>query len=390
MIPNATPGPANATTKPPIAGPSTRAVVPRLDISATAFGRSFEPTIWKTSACRAGPSSAATTPPTHRQRVDLPDRDPAAERQHRERGREHARQHLARDRRPPHVEAVDHRPHEEAEQRRRQQHRQREHADRDGRVGELQQQPRGRDLLHPVAGERHGLAPEVEPEVAVLADARERARADAPEHAHACSFADHGRPPARMRGVIDAVRRRDERNRCHDRRGHAGASALASVRSLARSSRAVPTSGGRDGDRARDGERELGAADRHEPAREEAADRRSAQERPEVEARRPPAQVLRRLELDRGQRRRAPLDVTEPRQEQQHADDADGRLRREDQLEHAVEERAAEQVPQAVRSAPRGREGADERARAEDRGDQAEGRRAAVERSLRRAAGRAR
>ena len=64
LIPNATPGPANATTKPPIAGPRTRAVVPRLDISATAFGRSFGPTIWKTSACRAGPSSAATTPPS--------------------------------------------------------------------------------------------------------------------------------------------------------------------------------------------------------------------------------------------------------------------------------------------------------------------------------------
>ena len=178
LSPNATPGPANATTKPPIAGPRTRAVVPRLDISATAFGRSFEPTIWKTSACRAGPSSAATTPPMTDERVDLPDRDPAAERQHRE------RRARARPRAPRRRSSSAARRSGRSPSRRRGRARvvgsSIASASTPTATAEsvsCEQQPRGRDLLHPVAGERHRLAPEVEAEVAVLADARERARA---------------------------------------------------------------------------------------------------------------------------------------------------------------------------------------------------------------------
>jgi hypothetical protein len=59
---NATPAPESATTAPPIAGPTTRAVVPRLELSPIAFGRSSSPTIWKTSACRAGPPIAWPIP----------------------------------------------------------------------------------------------------------------------------------------------------------------------------------------------------------------------------------------------------------------------------------------------------------------------------------------
>ena len=39
-----------------------RAVVPRLELRATAFVRSSRPTIWNTSVCLAGASSASATP----------------------------------------------------------------------------------------------------------------------------------------------------------------------------------------------------------------------------------------------------------------------------------------------------------------------------------------
>ena len=40
------PTPAAATTTPPTAGPTTRAALNRLELSATAFGSSSRPTIW--------------------------------------------------------------------------------------------------------------------------------------------------------------------------------------------------------------------------------------------------------------------------------------------------------------------------------------------------------
>jgi hypothetical protein len=71
--------------------------------------------------------------------------------------------------------------HEEAEERHRQELRERERADRHGRVRQLQDEPRRRDLLHPRARERDRLPDEVEPVVPVLAHTRERPAADVRE-----------------------------------------------------------------------------------------------------------------------------------------------------------------------------------------------------------------
>ena len=56
------PAPASATTTPPSAGPTIRAPLNRLELSATAFGSSRGPTIRYVSACRDGASSTSTVP----------------------------------------------------------------------------------------------------------------------------------------------------------------------------------------------------------------------------------------------------------------------------------------------------------------------------------------
>ena len=69
-----------------------------------------------------------------------------------------------------------------------------------------------------------------------------------------------------------------------------------------------------------DGERELRAAACGEPAGEQAAERRPAQKREHVEARRLPAQVLGCGELQRRERARSPEQIAAAGQEEQNAD----------------------------------------------------------------------
>ena len=56
LIAKQTPTPHAAMTTPAKAGPTTRDALKRLAFSATAFGSSSRPTIWKVSACRPGAS----------------------------------------------------------------------------------------------------------------------------------------------------------------------------------------------------------------------------------------------------------------------------------------------------------------------------------------------
>ena len=51
-------------TSPAIAGPITREPLKRPELSATAFGSSRGPTIWKVSDCRPGASNARAMPPS--------------------------------------------------------------------------------------------------------------------------------------------------------------------------------------------------------------------------------------------------------------------------------------------------------------------------------------
>ncbi len=58
------PVPTAAMTSPAIAGPITREPLKSPELSATAFGSSRGPTIWKVSDWRPGASKASATPPS--------------------------------------------------------------------------------------------------------------------------------------------------------------------------------------------------------------------------------------------------------------------------------------------------------------------------------------
>ena len=92
---------------------------------------------------------------------------------------------LRRDEQPPRVEPVDDHAGDEPDQEERQEAAERERADRERRVGELDHEPRERDVLHPRPGERDDLPREEEPVVPVRAERAERAAAErAAEHPH--------------------------------------------------------------------------------------------------------------------------------------------------------------------------------------------------------------
>ncbi len=59
LIAKQTPVPNAAMSAPAIAGPTTRDALKRLAFSATAFGSSARPTIWKVSAWRPGASKTS-------------------------------------------------------------------------------------------------------------------------------------------------------------------------------------------------------------------------------------------------------------------------------------------------------------------------------------------
>ena len=142
---------------------------------------------------------------------------------------------------------------------------------------------------------------------------------------------------------------------------------------------AAPGDGDEYGAGAGDRERKLRAAACGEPAGEQAAERRPAEEREHVEARRLSAQVLRCSELQRRERARAPEQVAAAGQEEQDADRREARLRGERELEHAEAERAADEQANARLAEGGEEERAAKSAGAEDGRDQAEHVRVGVE-----------
>ena len=155
-----------------------RADVPRPALSATAFVRSSRPTIWNTSVCRAGASSAIAMPWTKPSTYSCQTAITPVEREHGEQRRVHREHGLARHDHPPQIDAIGDRAADESERGDRQRLHERERADRDRRVRELEHQPVRSDLLHPRADERDAAAGEVEPVVAVAPQAAEGAVAE--------------------------------------------------------------------------------------------------------------------------------------------------------------------------------------------------------------------
>ena len=198
-------------------------------MSATAFARSAGPTIWKTSACRAGPPTACDDALQQREQVDLPDRDDVGERRapraiaastsdavsrhERDRAAPRSGRASVPTKRPSTVTGSS--------------CVKRERADRDGRMRQLQHEPRGRDLLHPRPGERDRLAAEVEAVVPVLADARERLGASAVLTA-ARKPRSAGRRRTRCRPASVDRDRADDRRDAVERRGSIGSARASS------------------------------------------------------------------------------------------------------------------------------------------------------------------
>ena len=110
--------------------------------------------------------------------VELPGGDEAGQREHAEQGRLREQHALAADHHPPQVDPVRDRAADERDERDRQRQHERERADRDGRVGEVEDQPVRRDQLHPRADERDAVADVVEAVVAVPPQAAEGGVAD--------------------------------------------------------------------------------------------------------------------------------------------------------------------------------------------------------------------
>ena len=143
-----------------------------------------------------------------------------SKREHGEHGRKHHRRRLRRHHEPARVESVGEHAGEEPEHAEREELAEREDADGDRRSGQLEHEPRHRDVLHPGARDRDDLPREEEPVVAVL-EARERPPVQANEggrHGSASRSARNGSSASsiaassssssvRSRAVSHAVRR---------------------------------------------------------------------------------------------------------------------------------------------------------------------------------------
>ena len=119
-----------------------------------------------------------------RDHVHLPELDRARQRQDCERAGGDDRERLRHEQEAADVEAVDHRADREAEERHRQELGEGERSDGERRSGQVEHEPVRGDLLHPRADERDAVADEVEPVVAVVAQAREGPSADPRDEAH--------------------------------------------------------------------------------------------------------------------------------------------------------------------------------------------------------------
>ena len=151
----------------------------------------------------------------HGEHVHLPWLDVAEQRQQRQERRRDHRGRLRRHHEPARVEPVGEDAGKEAEHAERQELAEDEDADRDRRSGQLEHEPRHRDVLHPRSRDRDRLADEEQPVVA-MPEAGERAPVQAQErrgHGRASmSVAQRldrvvDRPPARRRRASAAGRR---------------------------------------------------------------------------------------------------------------------------------------------------------------------------------------
>ena len=200
--------PAPAMRNPAAAGPSARATLMRMVLSVTALRTCSGPVISSTKLCRAGLSKARTHPNTsakshHHPQLHRPGRDQRAQ-GHRER----AGERLGHGEQAPLVPAVGDHAGPRADQHGRQELQRDGHAQQRARAGQLQDQPRLRDLLHPVAGERDRLRGEVEAVVA-RAQGRERLAGRDPHARHSATSRSRTGQGGQQRRELVVVQHRE-------------------------------------------------------------------------------------------------------------------------------------------------------------------------------------
>ena len=197
---------------PPIAGPTTRAEFITTLLRLTAFCSWSRPTISSTNVWRAGLSTTLTKPSRNAMRYTFQTAATPAVTMIAESQRQQAGGDLRAEQQAALVEAVG----EHAAPRPEQQHRQELQRGDDAErgavlVGQLEDEPRLRDVLHPRAADRDRLPDEVEAVVAV-AERRERVASEAADARHrgssrSCSSSTAARASTARSSAL-SVRRR--------------------------------------------------------------------------------------------------------------------------------------------------------------------------------------
>ena len=159
--------PTAAMTRPATAGPMIRALLNIAEFRATALPMSSRPTISTANDWRTGMSTALTVPMTSASRIrNGIDAEPR-ERHDREGDRQAHLDDLGDLQRLALGEVVGQHAGEQSEDQDRQELGGRHHAEPERVVGQLEDEPGLRDLLHPGPDERDRLTAEEQPVVAV-------------------------------------------------------------------------------------------------------------------------------------------------------------------------------------------------------------------------------
>ena len=178
MIANEAGIPSLRTESAASAGPTARARLYVIELSATADCSCERGTRSAISACEAGAENALTTPSPSEQTHHDPDGREPCPREHGEHGAERGRDELRHEHELPAVEAVGGAARPGREQQDRDERRELEDAEQERRVRLPVDEERRGEILEPRPARRRRVADEVRPEVAVADQAQRSARSD--------------------------------------------------------------------------------------------------------------------------------------------------------------------------------------------------------------------
>ena len=169
------PIPSHAISNPAAAGPSIRALLNIIELSAIALARSSYPTISTTNDCRPGMSNDPMVPLNAARMITYSTRTVPVQVSVARVNALSISKDLGDDYQAAPIDAVDDHAGEQADHQNRGELREGDDAEHQRGIRQLQNQPRLRGALHPGAGERNELAEEVEAIVAMAKRAKRSA-----------------------------------------------------------------------------------------------------------------------------------------------------------------------------------------------------------------------